>query len=306
MVPGSLNFEIYENTFKLLEEVTGGRMVVEPLGAGTLVGSSETLEALGEGLFEAAFLFSPSFSGLDPGFGVLGSLPGVWESSEEYLLWEDFFGGRELYAKAYGEYNVHFLNAMTGTPEPFMSKWPINTLEDFKGMKLRTPEGPTTELFSLLGAVPLYLPGGEIYGALQTGLIDGAEFITITTNYDRGLHEVTGYILYPSFHGVVAAGGYSVNMDKWNELPDDIKRAWELVTIKHAYRDAKSIQVVRDNESLQKMLDYGVVRTQLPIEDWLTINALGLEVAESWAAKSDLANEVITSIFDFKKALGKM
>jgi TRAP-type mannitol/chloroaromatic compound transport system substrate-binding protein len=104
----------------------------------------------------------------------------------------------------------------------------------------------------------------------------------------------------------VAAGGYSVNMDKWNELPDDIKRAWELVTIKHAYRDAKSIQVVRDNESLQKMLDYGVVRTQLPIEDWLTINALGLDVAESWAAKSDLANEVITSIFDFKKALGKM
>ena len=54
------------------------------------------------------------------------------------------------------------------------------------------------------------------------------------------------------------------------------------------------------------MKDYGLEHTQLSAEDMATVRAMGVETAEEWKAKSALSNEVITSVFDYMKLIGKM
>ncbi len=59
-------------------------------------------------------------------------------------------------------------------------------------------------------------------------------------------------------------------------------------------------------EALELMKDYGLEHTQLSAEDMATVRAMGVETAEEWKAKSALSDEVITSVFDYMKLIGKM
>ena len=63
---------------------------------------------------------------------------------------------------------------------------------------------------------------------LDTGVVDAAEFISLQSNYKLGLHKVTKYLLWPSFHSPTTLDEISVNMDAWNELPADLQAAFRL------------------------------------------------------------------------------
>lgn len=114
---------------------------------------------------------------------------------------------------------------------------PIKTLEDFKGMKLRTP-GAVANLVKALGGKPVGMTQPEVYQALQRGVVDGvlapSEAIE-TWNYD----EVTDYTT--ACYDIAYSIGFFVTMNKktWNKLPQDIQntineinKEWILKTAK--------------------------------------------------------------------------
>lgn len=303
--PGTVDYRAHEEFVNLLREMTDGRIDMTLLAGGAIVGYSEMLEALGEGTFEMSHNVDAFFAGLDPGFAAIWSMPGVWTEPREAYIWFRHFGGNEIYREAYAKYNVHFLDVAIMGAEPIMSKVPLRTLDDFDGLKIRTPPGLTHDLFVKLGAAPVALPGGEVYSALDTGLVDAAEFVSVTTNYGVGLHEVTDYILWPSFHGPTANCGIGVNMDAWNELPDDLKASLEAATVVlSTYYDYWN--AAGDWESLEKMKAYGLEHTQLSSADMATIRAMGVEGAEAWKTKSEMSNTIISSVFEYMRLTGKM
>jgi len=186
-----------------------------------------------------------------------------------------------------------------------MSKKPINTLEDFKGIKIRTPGGLTSMLFQKLGASPVPIPGGELYTALSTGVVDAAEFVTLAEDWDIGLHEVTKYVLYPSFHGPIAHCDFTINKNAWDKLPADIKaimKTWvyELDARYDYMSAAESIT------TLKKMTDKGLVHCTLSDADMKKARDLSLEVAMEWRKKSPMAEKVVDSIINFLKISGAL
>ena len=66
------------------------------------------------------------------------------------------------------------------------SKVPIRSFEEFKGKKIRFPGGMIAEIFSHAGVSTVILPGGEVYQALEKGLLDASDFIGPAVNYDLG------------------------------------------------------------------------------------------------------------------------
>jgi TRAP-type mannitol/chloroaromatic compound transport system substrate-binding protein len=161
------------------------------------------------------------------------------------------------------------------------------------------------DLFNRLGAAPVAISGGEIYTSLDTGVIDAAEFITLKEDFDFGFHEVTDYVLWPSFHSVASMADFAVNMDAWAKLPDDLKIIFEMSLNEIAYfRDLKLRAA--DYEILQQLDELGMERTILPEEDWATLLPMAVEVAEAYAAKSPLADRVITSYIDYLKFIGRL
>ncbi len=96
-------------------------------------------------------------------------------------------------------------------------KQPINSLEDLRGKKVRMP-GVGGEVLRRIGASAVELPGGEIYSALQSGAIDGAEWVGPWNDLAFGFYREAKYYYWPGFHEPGAQTGVGVNLDVWNSL----------------------------------------------------------------------------------------
>jgi TRAP-type mannitol/chloroaromatic compound transport system substrate-binding protein len=304
-VAETVDYQGQQEAIAWLDQATNGRIKITLYLSGALVGYADMLEALGAGTFEVAFNVVSFFSGLDPGFSAICGIPGIDRTPRDVRIWFDPFGGNEIYRDAYLDYNVYFVRPTILGAEGLFTKRPIRTLEDIQGLKVRTAPGLSHELFVKLGASPQSLPGSELYTALDTGLIDAAEFVSLTTNYDMGLHEVTEAVLYPSFHAPTFNSDVSVNLDAWNELPDDLKAIMEAfaqrVSDNYNYWGAAA-----DYETLNELKNAGMEIADLSDEDKQTITELGILGAEDWRSKSELSDRVIGSWFDYMRFIGKM
>ena len=304
-VPGSVGYKALEIALNNLKEMTGGRLDIKLYGVGTLVGPFDQLDAVGKGIFECAFNAGGYYAGKDPAFAAFFSLIGVWDSTDDVKIWAYYFGGNDLIAELYAKYNVHYVGPALVGAEPIMSNIPLKSLDDFKGIKIRTAGGLGAGLFSKLGASPVKLGGGELYTALDTKLVDAAEFVSLAENYDIGLHEVTKYVLYPSFHGPIALCDFGVNKKAWDKLPADLQAAlnswiFELDARFDYLSTAESLK------ALEKMKQAGIEQTQLSSADMAKAKQLSLEVALDWKKKSPMSEKVIDSIISYLKLKGSL
>jgi TRAP-type mannitol/chloroaromatic compound transport system substrate-binding protein len=304
-VSGSVGYKALEEALKNLKNASNGRLDISLYGVGTLVGPFEQLDAIGKGIFECGFNAPAYYAGKDPAFAALFSLMNIWESTSEVKIWSYYFGGLELARELYGKYKVHYVGPALVGAEPIMSKVPLKQLSDFKGIKIRTAGGLTSELFKKLGASPVKMGGGELYTGLDTGVVDAAEFVSLAENYDIGLHEVTEYVLYPSFHGNTATCDFTVNQKAWDKLPDDLKALMESWIFELDARfDYRS--VAESEKALKNMKDKGSVHTRLSAADMAEARQISLAVANDWKQKSPMSARIIDSILDYLRLKGSI
>ena len=105
------------------------------------------------------------------------------------------------------------------------TKKPVKTIADLKGMKIRST-GISASVVSALGGVPVAMPQGETYEALQKGVVEGT-FTPIETLKGWKQAEVIKYTTECTGIGYTTAMFVVMNLDKWNSLPDDIKKIIE-------------------------------------------------------------------------------
>jgi TRAP-type mannitol/chloroaromatic compound transport system substrate-binding protein len=117
--------------------------------------------------------------------------------------------------------------------EHIWSRKPLKGVADLKGLKMRAA-ALAADSFAALGASIVTVPGGEIYQALERGVVDAAEYTWLTANFGLGMAEVTKYIVFPTFSG---GGNYDwfANMDAWKKLPDDLKKIVEVAQQESTY-----------------------------------------------------------------------
>lgn len=304
-VPGSVGYKALEIALQNLKKATGGRLDIKLYGVGSLVGAFDQLDAIGKGIFECGFNAPAYYAGKDPAFAALFSLMAVWQNTADVKIWAYYFGGNDLARELYGKYKVHYVGPALVGAEPIMSKIPLKGLADFKGIKIRTAGGLTAALFSKLGASPVKLGGGELYTALDTGVVDAAEFVSLAENWDIGLHEVSKYVLYPSFHGPTANCDFTVSQKAWKKLPPDLQAALETWIFE---LDARFdyMSTAESLKALKKMTAAGLVHTQLSAEDMQRAREMSLEVAQDWKKKSPMSAKVIDSIIDYLKLTGSI
>lgn len=132
---------------------------------------------------------------------------------------------------------------------------PVNTVEDLKGLKIRVPGNKIqTEGFNALGATATGMPLGEVYQALQTKTIEGAEN-PLGTLYGRKLHEVAKYLI---LDGHVKNYTTWVVSAKWFNKLSAEQQKWLLETAEEAGVINNKIQQATENEYLEKMKKEGV------------------------------------------------
>jgi TRAP-type C4-dicarboxylate transport system substrate-binding protein len=223
---GNPNFIYQQGWTETLKEMSDGKIVVELLPVGSIVDYRETLEAVGAGLIDGHITDTSYFAGKDPAFGLIANPVGAYSDPSQMIDFVENGGGRELMNELLNPYGLHFIGVSTPGLEAFVSKVPLDGVDDLQGVKVRSPEGPIANVFAAAGASPVNLPASEVFTSLDKGVIDAADYSVFSVNQDVGLNEIAPHPVYPGFHSLPLVE-VSMNKAKWDALPEDVQQLFE-------------------------------------------------------------------------------
>jgi len=259
---GNPNFVLQQGWAADLEKATDGRVHVELLPVGSIVEHNETQDAIAAGILDGHITDTSYFTGKDAAFGLIANPVGAWSDPEQMFAFFETGGGNELMNELLEPYGLHFIGATTPGLEAFVSKVPIDTVADLKGVKMRAPEGLVQQVFAAAGAAPVNLPGSEVFTALDKGVIDAADYTVFSTNQAQGLNDIAPNPIYPGFHSMPLVE-VSMNKGRWDALPEDIQKAF--VDSVHAFSRS---QVAALAEADKKAVEEAKAGGKITIHNW--------------------------------------
>ena len=205
-------------------ELTDNRFQIRVHTAGEVVPPLQVFDAVQQGTVECGQTASYFYIGKNPAFGFGTALPFCLNTRQQNA-WLTLGGGMELLNDFYKGYGV--LAMPVGNTGAQMAGWfrkEIKTPADFKGLKIRIG-GLGGSVLSRLGAVPQQLAGGDLYPALEKGVIDAAEWVAPYDDEKLGLHKVAKYYYYPGWWEGSASLMLYINQKSWDTLPKDYQAA---------------------------------------------------------------------------------
>ena len=237
---------------RLADSITAmsdGQLTVKLFAAGELVPPFESFDAVSSGTADMYHGAEYYWQGKSKAFNFFAAVPFGFTATE-MDAWIYYGGGQKLWDDLAGGFNIKpFLAGNTGVQMGGWFRKEINTVEDWKGLKFRMP-GLGGEVIRKLGAAAVALPGGEIFPALQSGAIDGTEWVGPWNDLAFGFYKVAKHYYYPGFHEPGTALGSGVNKKLWDSLSAGHKK---IVTFAMAAENNTSLAEfnARNNDSLE-------------------------------------------------------
>jgi TRAP-type mannitol/chloroaromatic compound transport system substrate-binding protein len=222
--PASLTlYENFTDFGKRVEVVTGGRIKIEAMPAGTVVPAFEVLDATHKKVIDGAHTWAGYWTGKNKAAVLFtGGPAGPFGMDHmDYLSWMWHGGGLERYNKFYQEtlkLNVVVFPILSTSPQALgWFKKPIENIADFRGQKCRMT-GIVAEVMNEMGMRTVNMPGGEIMPAAERGTIDCAEWVGGIEDLRFGFHTLWKYHYAPSLHESVSIGELLINKDVWDSI----------------------------------------------------------------------------------------
>lgn len=219
---GLLFYDIASHFADSVRLASAGRLDIKAFAADELVPAMQSLDAVSTGAAEVGHDWPGYWKGKNEAFVALASVP-FGLDAELYNIWLYERGGIEMMQEIYGKFNLFALpGGQVGHEMGLFSNKRATKMEDFKGMRVRTP-GWYMDIMNNLGASVSPLPGGEVYLALERGVIDAAEFSSPAINYPLGFDDVTKFVIQPGVHQPATQCALFFNKDAYEKLPEDLK-----------------------------------------------------------------------------------
>ncbi|TBW50567.1 TRAP transporter substrate-binding protein [Marinobacter halodurans] len=300
---GVKNYKIQQEWADRVETMTDGRVNIELLPVGSVVSHSETLSAMKMGVLDGHISVTGYFSGQDPAFGLIGNTVGAWSSPDQLIDYIYYGGGYELMNELYKPYGVKFVGGAATGLESFVSKKPLDGVDDLKGLKMRAPEGLVQSVFAAAGAAPVNLPGSEVYTALSKGVIDAADYTVFSTNQEAGLNDIAPNPVYPGFHSLPLLE-IAMNLKEWNELPKDIQ-AIMTVSARDFAHDISTQLAMADKKAVQKARkDPNITIHDWSAEERRKFRNIARDQWKKYAEQSPNAEKVYKSVTSYLESQG--
>jgi TRAP-type mannitol/chloroaromatic compound transport system substrate-binding protein len=284
---------------QFITKATDGRLSVQVFGGGEIVPPFESIDAVASGTVEMGHGAPYYWKGKVPAAQFLAAIP-FGLVAQEQNAWYQFGGGQAIADEIYKELGCKFFPS--GNTGVQMGGWfnkEINTLEDYKGLKMRIP-GLGGEVVKAAGGNVVNLPGAEIPPALQSGAIDATEWVGPYNDLAFGLYKSAKFYYYPGWHEPATTLENFINLKAWEKLPSDIKAIVEQANIA-VNQMVLSEFVSRNNASLTTLVkDHGVVLKKFPDEVLQGLGKLSGEVLSDLAAKDPLSRKVMNSLLKFR------
>ena len=289
-----------ERFAKKVEAMSGGRLKVKVYGAGELVPAMGVFGSVSEGAAQMGHGAAYYWKGKVPAAQFFTAVP-FGLNAQEMNGWLHHGGGLELWEEIYAPFNL--LPLAGGSTGVQMAGWfnkEINAVDDLKGLKMRIP-GLGGEVLNRAGGTAVTIPGGELYTALQTGVIDATEWVGPYNDLAFGFHQIAEYYYYPGWHEPGSILEFIVNKTAFEKLPTDLK-AIVRTAARDANQDMLDEYTARNNRALRELVEqHGVQLKRLPDEVLAYLKQINTEILEETAAEDPQFNRVYRAFREFEQ-----
>ena len=285
-----------------IEAMSGGRVDIEMFYSSSVVKSVETFDAAATGILDGDFTGAAYLTGKNPAFQFVGDPMGGYDTPWQLYAWFYFGGGQELAEALYEPYGMELVGWYIDSMESLSSTKPLAGPEDLQDWKFRSPPGLETEIFDNLGSSPVVMDFTEVFTALETGIIDGADASSLPDNIGLGLTDLAKHATYPGFHSM-PADHLAIRKEVWDSLPEDIQRIIEVGMQKFAFQTALMFEV-ENPKAAAAVAEQGVTLHDWSDDERRQFRTAALEAWETWADRTPEAREIVDSHYAFMDLLG--
>jgi len=288
-----------ERVAERISALSGGRLQITVQAAGELVPAFEVLDAVGGSVAEMGHTAAFYWQGKQPAAAYYTTVP-FGLTPMEHVAWVDAGGGQALWDELYAPFGVKpFMGGNTGVCMGGWFRRELKSLDDLKGLKVRSL-GLGGEVYRRLGATPQTTPPGEILTSLQSGVLDGAEFVGPGTDIALGLYRVAPLYYGPGFNKPNGTGECLINLKVWEGLAGDLK-----AIIAHACAAEASFalsEMERLNaQALAALTERNNVRLMSFSADMVgAARRQAADILAELARRSDIARRINDSYADFR------
>jgi TRAP-type mannitol/chloroaromatic compound transport system substrate-binding protein len=249
-----------ERVASRIAALSGGRLEVTVSAAGEVVPAFEVLDAVGSGVAEMGHSAAFYWQGKEPAAAFFTTVP-FGLTPNEHVSWIDAGGGQDLWDELYAPFGVKpFMAGNTGVCMGGWFRREIKSRDDVSGLKIRSL-GLGGEVYRRLGAIAQTTSPGEILVALQSGVIDGAEFVGPGSDIALGLYRFAPFYYGPGFNKPNGTGECIVALKAWASLDAELQAivsqacaaeaAFALAEMERLNIEALATLTARDNAQLR-------------------------------------------------------
>lgn len=285
---------------RLIEEMSNGRLKVQVYGGGELVPALQAFDAVSQGMVEMGHGSSYFWAGKSAAAQFFTAVP-FGMNAQQTNAWFYAGDGLKLWNEVYTPFNLITMPvANTGVQMGGWFNKEINSIKDYKGLKMRIP-GFGGKVVSKTGGSVVLSVGSEIYMNMERGVIDAAEWIGPYHDYLMGFHKTAKYYYYPGWQEPSASMELFISRMAFEKLPADLQTIIKTA----AYRVnlwALSEFESRNNTYLQKLInEHNVQLKRFPDDVLKTLKEYTKAVIDEITSKDPISRKVYESYSKFQK-----
>lgn len=278
-------------------EMSGGRLTIKVFGAGELVTPLGVQEAVENDTAQIYHSSGSYFGGRDIAHSFFCVVP-FGADVREFNAWVRHGGGQALWDELTEPRGFKcFTGGGSGVQTAGWYNKKINSLTDLQGLNFRIT-GLGALVMKKIGVNPVSMAPSDIFPALQSGALDGAEWVGPANDLAFGFHKVLKNMYTPSFSDIHGGAEFGINKKAWDSLPKDLQLIVQ--TAAEAEAELLTHDIYYSNiQSLQKIKSSGVNIGTFSDDIWDALRKGSHEVMEETRSSSDLVGRIHDSFFAF-------
>jgi TRAP-type mannitol/chloroaromatic compound transport system substrate-binding protein len=285
---------------KRIEDLSSGRIKIKIFSGGELVPPTGIFDAVANGVAELGHTAPYYWLNKNKSCAFFCSVPGGLTSFEQNA-WVYYGGGQRLWDELYGEFGLKsFLAGNTGTQMGGWFNKEINQVSDLKGLKVRMP-GLAGEVLNRLGGTVQNIPPQELFSAIQSGVIDGLEWVGPWNDIALGFHKAAKYYYGPGFHEGGPALELMINKEVYDGLDSELQNIVKVAAA--AENSLMASEFYANNLKTFAVFEknFNVRPRVLPNEVLKQLFEISKEVVAETATESAISKKIYNSFNKFQK-----
>lgn len=292
-----------ERLAKRIDAMSGGRLKIDVYAAGELVPAMGTFDAVSAGTVQAGSGAAYYWAGKETATQWFAAVP-FGLNAQGMSAWFHGGNGLKLWEETYAPF--HLVPRPGGSTGVQMGGWfnkKINSISDYKGLKMRIP-GLGGKVVAKAGGTVVLTPGGEIFTNLERGVIDATEWVGPYHDLRMGFYEAAKYYYYPGWHEPGTYLEYMFNKKAYESLPKDLQGIIDAACMESEQWTLAQFES-QNGAALQTLITkHRVELVRFPDEVLNDLRKMADEVVAAEAAKTPQATKVNADFQGFQKVVG--